>query len=170
MAISNYEDVHVYPLDLEDRERLLREQIECTFMWGTRDHWPVGVFMTYIWKDGSFWVSATSQRKRITAIKRDPRVSIAVTSVGTSMGPARTATAKGRAIIHEDRATKDWFYPACAATNIPAPGKFQDAFAAMMESERRLVIEVVPEKWITFDGAKMLAASVESWQASGILD
>jgi hypothetical protein len=169
-TITDYDDVTQYGLDPEVREEILRKQIECTFIWGPKDHWAVGVLMTYLWKDGSFWVSATSQRKRIAAIKRDPRVSVVVSSHGTDLGPAKGITAKGRAIIHDDQATKDWFYPACAAVNIPTSGKLQDAFAKMMDTERRLVIEVVPEKWITFDAAKMMAASIPAWQKMGLLD
>ena len=78
MAIQNYDDVTQYPLDPEVREEILRKQIECTFIWGPKDHWAVGVLMTYVWKDGSFWVSATSQRARIHAVRRDPRVSVVV--------------------------------------------------------------------------------------------
>jgi hypothetical protein len=170
MPKFNYDDVTDYSLDPDLREEILKKQIECTFIWGPKDHWAVGVLMTYIWKDGSFWVSATSQRKRIPAIKRDPRVSIVVSSHGTDLGPAKGITAKGRAIIHDDQKTKDWFYPACAAVNIPTAGKLQDAFAQMMDTERRLVIEVVPEKWITFDATKMMTASIEAWQKEGILD
>ncbi len=170
MPITDYDDVTQYGLDLDTRDEILRKQIECTFIWGPKDHWAVGVLMTYIWRDGSFWVSATNQRKRIAAIKRDPRVSIVVSSHGTDLGPAKGITAKGRAIIHDDQASKDWFYPACAAVNIPTPGKLQDAFAMMMVSERRLVIEVVPEKWITFDATKMMTASIAAWQKEGILD
>ena len=40
----------------------------------------------------------------------------------------------------------------------------------MMDTERRLVIEVVPEKWITFDAAKMMQASIEAWRKEGILE
>jgi hypothetical protein len=170
MTITDYDDVTQYGLDPDVREEILCKQIECTFIWGPKDHWAVGVLMTYIWKDGSFWVSATSQRKRIAAIKRDPRVSVVVSSYGTDLGPGKGITAKGRAILHDDQATKDWFYPACAAANIPTSGKLQDAFAMMLDTERRLVIEVVPEKWITFDAAKMMGASIPAWQEMGILD
>jgi hypothetical protein len=75
-----------------------------------------------------------------------------------------------RAIIHDDPETNNWFYPACAAVNIPTPGKLQDAFAQMMNTEKRLVIEVVPEQWITFDAGKMMLASVEAWRRDGIID
>ena len=170
MSDFNYDDVTQYPLDDEMREEILRKQIECVFIWGPKDHWAVGVLMTYIWKDGRFWVSATSQRKRIAAIKRDPRVSVVVSSHGTDLGPAKGITAKGRAIIHEDRETLDWFLPACAAVNIPTAGPLQDAFAKMMDTEKRVVIEVVPEKWITFDATKMMMASIEAWKKEGVLE
>ncbi len=170
MSDFNYDDVTQYPLDDDLREEILRKQIECVFIWGPKDHWAVGVLMTYIWKDGRFWVSATSQRKRIAAIKRDPRVSVVVTSHGTDLGPAKGITCKGRAILHTDRETLDWFLPACAAINIPTAGQLQDAFAKMMDTERRVVIEVVPEKWITFDATKMMMASIEAWKKEGVLD
>jgi len=170
MSQFNYDDVTEYGLDDDLLEEILRKQTECTFIWGPKDHWAVGVLMTFIWKDGRFWVSATSQRKRIAAIKRDSRVSVVVSSHGTDIGPAKGITAKGRAILHEDRETLDWFLPACAAINIPTAGKLQDAFAKMMDTEKRVVIEIVPEKWITFDATKMMMASIEAWKKEGVLD
>ena len=157
MSSENYEDVNVYTLDPDVLERLLREQSELNFMWATKDHWAVGVFMSYVWRDGSFWVTSTTQRARMRALERDPRVSVAVTSVGTSLGPSKTATVKGRVRIHDDEATKKWFYPALAERVIPGMGPVTRAFATLLNSERRVVIEVVPEKWMTFDASKMMA-------------
>lgn len=168
-SISNYEEVHVYPLDEDVREDILRKQNELTFIWGPKDHWAVGVLMSYVWRDGRFWVSATSQRKRIAAIRRDPRVSVTVSSVGTDLGPSKGITAKGRCTIHDDDATKEWFYPALAERIIGQPGKLADAFVSMLDSERRLVIEIAPEKWITFDAAKMMVDSMKAWKESGLL-
>ena len=152
---ENYEDVRSYNLDDDVLERLLGEQTELNFMWGTRDHWPVGVFMSFVWHDGSFWLTATTQRARMRAIERDPRVSVAVSSVGTSLGRQKSATAKGRVFIHDDDETKAWFYPALAARVMPKIPAVQRAFVALLDSERRVVLQVVPEKWITFDVSKM---------------
>ena len=164
MKISDYEDVSVYPLDPDVQEDLLKSQNELAFVWGTKDHWPVGVMMSYVWRDGRFWVTATSQRKRISAVRRDPRVSVIVSSVGTHLGPARTLTAKGRCIIHEpDAEMKAWFYPALAAAIMGGEGELTDLFAKTLDSERRLILEVVPEKWITYDATKLMADSIESW-------
>lgn len=157
MTSENYEDVRSYNLDDDILELLLEEQTELNFMWGTKDHWPVGVFMSFVWQDGRFWLTVTTQRARVRAIERDPRVSVAVSSVGTSLGRQKSATAKGRVIIHDDDETKAWFYPALARRLMPNIGAVQRAFVALLDSERRVVLEVVPEKWITFDVSKMQA-------------
>ena len=153
--IENYEEVHVYPLDDDVREDILQKQNELTFIWGPKDHWAVGVLMSYVWRDGSFWVSATSQRKRISAIRRDPRVSVTVSSVGTDLGPSKGVTAKGRCTIHEDAETKAWFYPAFSAHLNPGSEDRASDFTKMLDSPLRVVLEVVPEKFITYDGVKM---------------
>ena len=170
MKITNYDEVGVYPLDPELQEELLSTQNECAFVWGTKDHWPVGVMMSYLWRDGSFWLTATSQRKRIAAIRRDPRCSVVVSGIGTPVGAARTVTAKGRCLLHDDDETKAWFYPAIARTILGDDGPLADMFTKMLDSERRLVFEVVPEKWITFDAAKMMQDSIESWMAAAAAD
>ena len=119
MASENYEDVTSYTMDEDVLQRLLQEQTELNFMWSTKDHWAVGVFMSFVWRDGRFWVTLTTQRARMRAIERDPRVSVAVTGVGTSLGQLKSATAKGRVIIHDDEETKAWFYPALAKRVMP---------------------------------------------------
>ena len=88
-AIADYEQVSVYALDDAEREELLRSCAECTFNWATRDGWPVGVIMSYLWKDGRFWLTAGAQ-----CVQR-------------------------------------------------------------LDSPLRVVLEVAPDKWITYDGVKM---------------
>ncbi len=160
MSVTNYEEVSIYPLDDETRERLLHTQNECTFIWSTRDGWPVGVVMSYVWRDGRVWLTASAQRKRIPAVRRDGRVSVVVTSTGSKMAAGRTVTIKGRCIVHEDEETKAWYYPALAAALIPGNAAQAAGFAKMLDSPRRVVLEVVPEKFITFDGARMAADSM----------
>ena len=57
--IHDYEQVSVYALDDAQREELLRTHVECTFNWSTRDGWPMGVIMSYLWRDGRFWLTGT---------------------------------------------------------------------------------------------------------------
>jgi general stress protein 26 len=153
-AIEDYERVSVYALDDAEREELLRTHAECTFNWATRDGWPMGVIMSYLWKDGRFWLTAGAHRHRIEAVRRDPRVSIVVTSTGTQLAPGKSITAKGRCCVHEDAETRAWFYPEFARHLYPEE-KQARAFAKKLDSPLRVVLEVVPEKWITYDGVKM---------------
>jgi general stress protein 26 len=156
--LESYEAVSVYGLDPEVQEDLLRSHAECTFMWSTKDGWPVGVVMSYLWQDGRFWLTAGAHRHRIEAIRRDPRVSIVVTSTGTKLGAGKSITAKGRVVVHEDAETKSWFYPAFAL-HLMREQNAADGFAKFLDSPLRVVLEVVPEKWITYDGAKMFLDS-----------
>jgi nitroimidazol reductase NimA-like FMN-containing flavoprotein (pyridoxamine 5'-phosphate oxidase superfamily) len=159
--MENYEEVSDLTLADEDREALLKAQNECVFNWRTSDGWPIGVVMSYVWRDGKVWLTASSQRPRITAVRRDDRVSVAISSAGTRMPPA-TITIKGRCVILEDVETKRWFYPALAAALLPRSETQQAGFVRMLDSPRRVVMRVTPERFITFDGRKMGQLGVES--------
>lgn len=159
MSKIYYEDLSPFQLNEEERDALLRAQTECTFCWTTKDGAPMGVIMGYVWRDGRVWTTATSQRARIKAIRRDPRCAVVVTSTGVPQPPARTVTLKGRCVIHEDAATKRWFYPALAETILQEPGPARDAFIAHLDSPLRVVIEVVPERSISCDAMRMMQES-----------
>lgn len=158
--LHDYEAVSVYHLDDEDREKLLRHHAECSFNWSTRDGWPMGVIMSFLWHDGRIWLTAGAHRHRISAVRRDPRVSIVITSTGTKLGPGKSITVKGRCLIHEDRETKDWFYPAFSRHLHRGNEEAAAGFEKFLDSPMRVVLEVIPEKWITYDGAKMALDSV----------
>ena len=94
--MADYEDVTGWGLDGDAEEAMLAAQTECTFIWANKEGWPVGVIMSFIWRRGRFWLTATSQRARIHAVRRDPRVCVVVTSTGASGVPRRqTVTYKG---------------------------------------------------------------------------
>jgi len=152
--MRNYEEVAQFTLEQQDCEHLLTTQNECTFIWRMRDGWPIGVIMSYIWRDGKVWMTASSQRPRIAAVQRDDRVSVVVSSMGTQLSPG-TVTIRGRCAIREDEETKRWFYPALAQALIPGDDRRQGRFVKMLDSPRRVVMCVSPEKFITFSSEKM---------------
>ncbi len=156
---ASYDDVSVYELTPEREKELLEKQIEANFIWANKEGHPIGVIMNYIYHDGKIWLTATSQRARIKAIKRDPRVSVVVSSMGTDMGAGKTITYKGTVIIHEDQATKDWFYPKMAELldGYPAPSK--EAAMQMLDTPLRVILELVPEMAIKFDGDRVAEMS-----------
>jgi general stress protein 26 len=161
----NYEDVTAYDLDPDDEERLLLAHNECTFIWANREGWPVGVIMSYVWRQGRFWLTASSQRARISAVRRDPRVCVVVTSTGSSIPRNKAITWKGRCTVHEDAETKAWFYPELARALQPDEARAAQ-FVAYLDSPRRVVLEVEPTQRIGYDGAKMARATA-SWQRPG---
>ena len=151
---ENHEAVSIYYLDPEDRDALLLEQKECVLNWCTQDEWPMGVIHSYIYRNGKIWITAGAHRHRVSALRRNPKTSVVITSKGTSMGAGKSITIKCRCEIHEDKAIKDWFYPELAQA-LRGTAEEVAAFEKMLDSPLRIVLEITPEKWITYDGAKM---------------
>lgn len=159
--MQGYEDVTLYELSDEREQELLRKQIECNFVWTNKAGHGLGVIMNYIARDGSIWLTATSQRARIKALRRDPRACVVISSMGTDMGPGKQLTYKGRVKIHEDQATKDWFYPALGEIISPYPAPTVAAAIKHLDTPLRVIIELVPEKTIKFDGDRIANVSHE---------
>ena len=162
---EDYEDVTQYPLD-EEREMELREkQRECVYMWTNKAGEPIGVIMSYLeTDDGRIWLTGSEQRARFSAIKRDPRSCVCITSTGTDMGPGKTVTYKGISVVHDkaNRKIKDWFYPTFSRKLYGAAGDAKvDQFVQFLDSPRRVVVEFIPTKKIVYDGEKMAAATPE---------
>ena len=155
MPDRDYEDVTVYQLDEAGEAELLARQIECTFIWSNSEGHPLGVIMNYVFRDGRFWLTASGQRARVPAVRRDPRVSIVVTSRGSGIATSKSLTYKGHCVIHEEEATKAWFYPALAAAVRPGDPDAQAAFVRHLDSPRRVVLEKEPEGRIGFDSTQM---------------
>ncbi|MFT7653285.1 MAG: hypothetical protein ACI9UU_002395 [Candidatus Azotimanducaceae bacterium] len=163
MSNEDHEKVSIYPFAEDTREELLSKATECVFNWTTRDGWAVGVVHAFVWRDGRAWITCGAHRHRVSAIKRDPRCSVVVSGIAAPDGPNGAITMKGRAIIHEDEETKEWFYPALArgpygrrgGELTPEAEIAADAFAERLNSPLRVIIEIVPEKWIQLDSDKM---------------
>ena len=160
-TMQGYEDVSLYELSDEREQELLHKQIECNFIWTNKEGHGLGVIMNYVARDGSIWLTATSQRARIKALRRDPRASVVISSLGTDMGPGKQITYKGRVTIHEDQATKDWFYPAMGEIISPYPAPTVEAAVKHLDTPLRVILELVPEKAIKFDGDRIAKVSHE---------
>ena len=157
--VDEYEDVSVFELSGEREETLLTKQTECTFMWTNAQGEPVGVIMNYVWRNGSFWLTATRRRKRIAAIEARPRVAIAISSRGTNIGISQSITYKGTAVLHDDDETKQWLYRELADAVRPNDADQAAAFAEHLDSPGRVVIEIVPDTRIGFDSDSMFKNS-----------
>jgi hypothetical protein len=161
--VENYDDVTQYGLTPQKQEALLLAQNELTFIWTTSDGHGMGVTMSYIWRHGRIWCTATEQRARMKALARDPRCSVVISSAGVDDDVSQSITFKGRAILHKDQATRDWFYPDFAR-HARSPAPTPEDFVAFLDTPARIIIEVVPEKVISFDGGVMRDATSAALQ------
>ena len=146
----------MYPLSAEQIDQLMTQAWECALNWTTKDGWPVGVMHVFVWHEGRVWLNFMSHRHRAAAIRRDPRVSLIVSSSSASAGsPQGQATMKGRAVFHDDEETKHWHFRMLAEKSSPGNKPAQDALVESLDSPLRTVLEIIPEKWITFDLDKL---------------
>lgn len=165
MSTKDHEQVSIYPFAPAKREELLRKARECVFNWTTKDGWAVGVVHAFVWHEGRAWITCGVHRHRISALRRDPRCSVVVSGIAAPDGPNGAITIKGRAIIHDDEATKRWFYPALArgpygrngGPMTPEAEAQAKAFEERLDSPLRVIVEIVPVKFIELDSDKMAA-------------
>jgi len=157
-----YDDVSSYTLDADNEAGLVAAQNECTFMWSNKEGWPVGVIMSYVFHDGCFWLSVSTNRVRVKAVERDPRVSISITSKGSGIASARALTYKGTCEVLSDQDTIDWFLPALAKRLRPDDDEAQKLFYELNNTSNRRVLKVTPVQTIGFDGDKMQAATLKA--------
>jgi hypothetical protein len=136
--MASLEEVSQYALDAEDRERLFALQRVCSVCWSTSDGWPVGVTHRYLWARGSIWVTTSSQRHRVMALRRRPKSCVIISGDGTELGPDRTMTPAGR-----------------------------QGLVAMLDTPRRVVLELTPVKIISYDGMKLAEAIAREGVTSG---
>jgi hypothetical protein len=158
----NYDDVSTYTLEKADELALIDAQNECTFMWSTKEGWPVGVIMSYVYAEDCFWLSVSSLRVRVQAVQRDPRASISITSKGTPLRSGLSLTYKGTCEVFSDQATVDWFLPELARALRIGDEQARRAFVELNNTENRRVIKFTPTKTIGFDGRKMGKATIEA--------
>ncbi len=152
--MANLEEVSGYPLDADQQEQLFALQRMCAVCWTTSEGWPVGVSHRYIWDKGKIWATTTSQRPRVPALRKRPQSCVIITGDGTELGPDRTLTLKTTCVIHDDRETLDWFFAEFSKQILPDSPEAQEVMVAMLDTKRRVVLELTPVKAISYDGAK----------------
>ena len=160
----NYDDVSHYTLEEEDGQTLIGAQNECTFMWSTKEGWPVGVIMSYVYDRGYFWLSVSSLRVRVQAVAREPRTSISITSKGCDMEAPLSLTYKGTCEVLSDQETIDWFLPTLAKRLRAGDEQAQKEFVRLNNTPKRRVLKFKPVKKIGFDSRKRRQATLDAGQ------
>lgn len=154
----DHEIVSIYPFTDEEVDQLMNTSVECVLMWATKDGWPVGVTHAFVWHEGHVWLTFAEHRHRAVAIKRDPRVSINVSSHGYPIGtdptnlPGGAITLKGTAEFFNDDDTKHWFYTALSQKLNPNSKEGEEFFYNLLDSPLRTILKIKPVKKIMYNG------------------
>ena len=154
-----------FPLNPADQETLLSGQHECALIWSTRDGWPVGTMMTYLWRDGKIWMTCGGQRPRVAAVRRDGRVCVIVSGQAAS-NASLAVTIKGRCQIHHDAQTKQWFFDQLTKMAFADNEGARQSMMKLLASPDRVVLSITAEKRFSYDGAKMAQALMNAMQAA----
>jgi hypothetical protein len=147
-----------FPFSQEQIDSLMSTAFECALNWTTKDGWAVGVMHVFTWHEGKVWLNFMSHRHRAEAIRRDPRVSIIVSSQSApAKAPQGQATMKGLAQFHDkNEDVRQGHYRMLAQKNSGGDKEAEDALVKKLTNPLRTVLEITPVKWITFDINKMI--------------
>ena len=166
--IKDYEDLTGMQLSDAELDELVSANGECIFNWTTKDGFPVGVVLAYIWKDGKFWTTCAERRKRVPALKVRPQSGIVINRGG------RTASYKGNSTVHTNAdpdfvEIKTWFYRQLSGVDREPDNAYRQAFAKFLDSPHRVIIETEARLVVGFDTAKFATFTNEAI-AAGMAD
>lgn len=152
----DYEDLTEMRLDDEALQTLLARGGECIFNWTTKDGFPVGVVVAYVYKDGKFFTTCAERRKRVPALRVRPQSGIVINAGG------KTASFKGNSVVHAPGdpgfdELKGWFYRALSRLDIRPDDEYTKAFAKFLDSPHRVIIETDARLVVAFDTEKFHA-------------
>ena len=152
----DHEVVSVYPFSEGEVDALMNNANEAVLMWATKDGWPVGVTHAFLWRDGKVWLTFASHRHRAAAIRRDNRVSVAISSTSYPAGadenlPSGGITFKGRGEFFDDDETKAWYYRALAKRVGAGDPVAEESFYQILDSPLRTILAVTPTKRIMYN-------------------
>jgi hypothetical protein len=168
MSEFDYEDLAGMQLDDAEVAALVGHGGECVFNWTTRDGYPVGVVVAYVYRDGTFWTTCAARRKRVPALRSRPQSAIVINRGG------RTASFKGDSVVHANgdpgfEELKTWFYGALSGASSSPDDAYRQAFAKFLDSPQRVIIETPARLVVGFDTAKF-QQSTNAAIAAGLTD
>ena len=149
----DYEDLTSMRLDDDALQELLAGGGECVFTWTTREGYPVGVVVAFVYRDGKFFTTCAERRKRVPALRERPQSGIVVNSGG------RTATFKGDSTVHAPGdpgfdELKSWFYRTLSRLDHKPDDEYRQNFAKFLDSPHRVIVETDARLVVAFDTAK----------------
>lgn len=146
-------------------EQMLENGGECIFNWTTKEGYPVGVVVAFVYQDGKIWTTCAERRKRVPALKARPQSGVVINAGG------KTASFKGDSIIHTNAdddfdELKSWFYRRLSRLDKMPDDPYVQSFAKFLDSPHRVIIETEARLVVGFDTAKFHSFTVEAMAAA----
>lgn len=150
----DWEDLSTCTLSEADMWQVIESAKECHVAWVTKDGAPMVATMCHAVLDGQIYLTCTPGRAKVKAMQRDPRIAISISSFPAV--PPRAVGIKARVgTVSTDRELRRRFHRELARRMYPDDATMQEIFYRHMDSPNRVIITVIPIKFITFDGAKL---------------
>lgn len=111
---------------------------------------------TFVWHDDALWVTSFRDRPRVSLLAREPRSAVTVSSMGTPLEAQQMASARTVATVHDDESSARWFYP-IFSQRVISDRTGARAMARALAEQDRVIIELRPQSWNTFRGARIRA-------------
>jgi hypothetical protein len=165
----DYEDLTSMRLDDSALERMLATGGECIFNWTTREGYPVGVVVAFVYHEGKFFTTCAERRKRVPALRARPQSGIVINQGG------KTASFKGNSTVHAHGDAgfdelKEWFYTKLSRLDADPEDAYRQSFAKFLDSPHRVIVETAAELVVAFDTVKFQEFTLRAMAAGNAVD
>lgn len=153
-----------YPLENDEFELLFRENAYCEMAHVNKRGYPVVTPMFYVIKNDHLMMSSIKKyRHKVHHLENNPKMTVSIHNDGTNVRHQKAILIMGQAKIHDDDAMMreiHWMIIDKYFFELTTDEEREAAFKAV-HTPLRCIIEVVPEKIMTWDLGKMLEAHDE---------
>ena len=153
-----------YPMELDEFELLLRENAYCEMAHTNKRGYPVVTPMFYVIKNDHVMMSSIKKyRHKVHHLEENPKMTVSIHNDGTNVRHQKAILIMGQAKIHDDDALMreiHWMIIDKYFFELTTDAERAAAFEAV-HTPLRCIIEVIPEKIMTWDLGKMLEAHDE---------
>ena len=160
-----------YPLEKKEFDLLFRENAYCEMAHVNGRGYPIVTPMFYIIKDDHIMMSSIKEyRHKVGHLTKNPKMSVSIHNDGTNVRHQKAILVMGQAKIHDDDALmRDIHWQIIDKYFFElTTDEERDAVFEAVHTPLRCIIEVVPEKILTWDLGKMLDAHDEGvWYGEG---
>jgi len=161
-----------YPMEDDEFELLLRENAYCEMAHVNKRGYPVVTPMFYVIKNDHIMMSSIKKyRHKVHHLENNPKMTVSIHNDGTNVRHQKAILVMGQAKIHDDDALMreiHWMIIDKYFFELTTDAERAAAFEAV-HTPLRCIIEVIPEKIMTWDLGKMLEAHDEGvWYGESI--